>query len=88
MRLFDNHTNPNPITSFIFYQLKRTMKTRTENVNLLDCNKEPSDAALKSLMQAVLMDAKKRAKVANEALFATLAHEVSLAREKYALHEK
>ena len=64
------------------------MKTIKQNTNLLDCAKEPSDAALKSLMQAVLAEAKERAKRANEALFARLAQEVLRVREKYALTMK
>jgi hypothetical protein len=66
---------------------EKTMATPTEKmvpeVNLLDCDKEPTDTQLESLMRSVMDDVQARARKANQILRDTLAHELSDAHHKY-----
>lgn len=54
-------------------------------VNLLDCEYEPSDEQLESLMVAVASDVRARAEIANTALVVTINKAVETARERYNL---
>jgi hypothetical protein len=52
-------------------------------VNLLDCDQEPTDSQLEYLMRSVMDDVRARARKADQALWDTLAHELSDVRQKY-----
>ena len=54
-------------------------------VNLLDCEREPSDEQLEQLMRTVAAEARAKAAVANRALKDTLAREMALVRERHGL---
>jgi hypothetical protein len=57
----------------------------TQEVNLLDCDCEPTDEQLEALMAGVVEKARARAEAGNQALRATMAQEMDEVRERYGL---
>ena len=54
-----------------------------QNVNLLNCDYEPSDSALSALMKATGIEARRKAAIANSRLMTVMAKDAEAVRNLY-----